>query len=197
MLHPPEAPPMVVVDGVALDPAAADGLQSALRAAATPLRGGFGPMPSAAVARLHGDPEEPSGGLGDGILLERLDDAAIDAFLRAATPNSPLLFAELRHIGGALAAPPAHAGARGHLEGEFVLFGLGLPGITGSDDVVAGHVDALVGAMRPFGSGTRFTSFAERWSSLRTCLPDDALVRLAALRGTIDPDGMLVAPHSP
>jgi len=196
MMCPPEAPPMVIVDGVALEPSAADDLQRALRAAATPLQGGFGPMPSAAVARLHGDPEEPTGGLGDGILIERLDDAAIDAFLRAATPNSPLLFGELRHLGGALAAPPAGAGARGHLEGEFILFGLGLPEITGSEEAIEASVAALVGAMAPFGTGTRFTSFAERWSSLRTCVPDAAFDRLAAVRAQVDPERTLVAPHS-
>jgi hypothetical protein len=38
-------------------------------------------MASADVARLHGDPEDPIPAIGDGILLDGLDEAAIDAFL--------------------------------------------------------------------------------------------------------------------
>ena len=85
-------------------------LEQLLRSVADPIMGGFGPMPSAAVARLHGDPEEPVPAIGDAILLEKLDAWAIEAFLRVAGEGSPLLAAELRHLGGALAAPPAGAG---------------------------------------------------------------------------------------
>jgi FAD/FMN-containing dehydrogenase len=46
----------VCVDGVALDPAQAEQLEARLRHAATPILGGFGPMPTTAVVRLHGDP---------------------------------------------------------------------------------------------------------------------------------------------
>jgi FAD/FMN-containing dehydrogenase len=197
LLAPPQAPPMVIVDGVALDPAAAAGLDARLRAAATPIGGGFGPMPAAAVARLHGDPEDPTASIHDAILLDRLDDDAIDAFLRVATPNSPLMIAELRHLGGALAAPPAGAGARGHLEGEFALFGLGLPGPTGTPEQIDDHLSLLFRTMAPVATGTRFASFAERWSSMRTLVPDDALARLRRLRAEIDADGLLVAPHLP
>jgi hypothetical protein len=58
---------------------------------------------SAAVTHLHGDPEAPTPGIGDGILLTHLDDRAIDAFLRVASDKS-LALAELRHLGGALTA---------------------------------------------------------------------------------------------
>ncbi len=117
----------VCVDGVALDPAEASRLESHLRWAADPILGGFGPMPSAAVARLHGDPETPVPAISDAMLLRTLDDWAIDQFVSTARPG-PLLAAELRHLGGALATPPPGAGARGHLEGQFLQFGVGIPG---------------------------------------------------------------------
>jgi hypothetical protein len=195
-MKPPGQEPFVIVDGVALDPAAAAGLEAALRAVATPFAGGFGPMPSAAVARLHGDPEDPTPGICDGILLERLDPQAMADLLRLAE-GSPLLFAELRHIGGALASAPAGTGARGHLEGEFVLFALGAPGVTGSPAAITERLAELTAELGRVATGTRFTSFAERWGSLRTCVPDEALVRLAQLRREVDPDGLLVAPHLP
>jgi FAD/FMN-containing dehydrogenase len=188
--------PTVCVDGVALDPADAVGLERRLRYVSTPILGGFGPMPSAGVARLHGDPEEPVPAIGDGILLEKLDDLAIEMFLRVAGPGSPLMAAELRHLGGALASPPSGAGARGHLEGNFLLFGVGIPGAPASAAELEAHLDRYLGAMAPWATGTRFTSFAERRSTLESCVPAAALKRLAEIRRAVDPERILVASHA-
>src|SRR6516225_1544341 len=116
--EPLRAVPTVCVDGVSLAPADAVALETRLRYASEPILGGFGPMPSSAVPRLHGDPEDPIAAIGDAMLLETLDDQAIEMFIRVAGHGSPLLAAELRHLGGALSSPPAGAGARGHLEGN-------------------------------------------------------------------------------
>ncbi|HTU97326.1 MAG TPA: FAD-binding oxidoreductase [Solirubrobacteraceae bacterium] len=187
----------ICVDGVAVDPAQAEQLEARLRYAATPILGGFGPMPAAAVARLHGDPEDPVPAIGDGMLLEKLDDWAIDSFLRTSGPGSPLLAAEIRHLGGALAAPPPGAGARGHLEGRFLLFGVGIPGAPAPAAVLDAYLDRYLDAMGPWATGTRFLSFAERTGSLRGCVPDSVLGRLRRIRATADPGGMLVASHLP
>ncbi len=194
--EPLRAVPTVCIDGVDLDGREAGELERRLRAVATPILGGFGPMPSAAVARLHGDPEDPVPAIGDGILLETLDDDAIAAFLSAAGPGSPLLAAELRQLGGALAAAPEGAGARGHLEGEFLLFGVGIPDMPASAEDLGAHLDHYLGALAPWATGTRFTSFAERRSSLETCIPRDALLRLARVQAAVDPERLLVAPHT-
>jgi hypothetical protein len=159
--------------------------------------GGFGPIPSAAVARLHGDPEDPAPFIGDGMLLEKLDDWAIEVFLRMATEGSPLVAAEIRQLGGALATPPPGAGARGHLEGRFLLFGVGVPGAPAPAPELEAFLDRYLTAMKPWATGTRFLSFAERTSSLETCVPDAALERLRRIRTVSDPDGLLIASHLP
>ena len=189
--------PTVCVDGVALDAPEGARLERILRSVADPIMGGFGPMPSAAVVRLHGDPEEPVPAIGDAILLEKLDTWAIEAFLRVAGEGSPLLAAELRHLGGALAAPPAGAGARGHLEGRFLVFGVGIPDAPAPAAELGAFLDRYLGAMAPWATGTRFTSFAERRSSLATCVPDAALERLGRIRAAVDPDALLVPAHAP
>jgi hypothetical protein len=51
--------------------------------------------------------------------------------------------------------------------------------------------------MRPAATGTRFASVAQRWTSMRTCVPDATLQRLARLRAELDPGGLLVAPQLP
>ena len=189
--------PTVCVDGVALDPGEAWRLEQRLRYVATPMLGGFGRMPSAGVVRLHGDPEEPVPAIGDGMLLETLDDWAIETFLKVAGAGSPLLAAEIRHLGGALAAPPPGAGARGHLEGRFLLFGVGVPGAPAPAAELDAYLDRYLAAMKPWATGTRFMSFAERTSSLTSCVPDSALQRLSRIRAATDSDRLLVASHLP
>jgi FAD binding domain len=188
--------PTVCVDGVALEPEPARQLELRLRGTAEPILGGFGPMPSSAVARLHQDPEEPMPAIGDGMLLRSLDDWAIDAFLRVAGSNSPLVAAELRHLGGALARTPPGAGARGSLEGEYLLFGVGVPGAPAPAPELEAHLGRLLGTLQPWATGTRFASFAERQGSLAGCLPEESLARLQAIRRAIDPDGLLVPAHA-
>jgi hypothetical protein len=62
---------------------------------------------------------------------------------------------------------------------------------------VEAHLDRLFEAMRPAATGTRFASVAQRWGSMRTCVPDSALERLGRLRAELDPDGLIVAPQLP
>ena len=100
--------------------------------------------------------------IGDGILLERLDDRAIETFVLVAGAGSPLFAAELRHLGGALAAPPAGAGARGHLEGRYLLFAVGTPPAPASAPGAPRLPRAVHRELGPWATGTRFTSFAER-----------------------------------
>jgi hypothetical protein len=196
--EPLRAVPTLCVDGVSLAPADALALERRLRYVSAPILGGFGPMPSAAVARLHGDPEDPVPAIGDAMLVERLDDLAIEMFTRVAGPDSgsPLLAAELRHLGGALSSPPAGAGARGHLEGSYLMFGVGIPGAPAAAPELGAHLDRYLGALAPWATGTRFTSFAERRSSLETCVPASAFERLARIRQAVDPDRLFVASHS-
>jgi hypothetical protein len=131
------------------------------------------------------------------MLLDSLDDRAIETFLNVAGPGSPLLAAELRHLGGALATSPPGAGARGHLEGNFLLFGVGIPGAPAPAAELEAFLDRYLGAMRPWATSTRYGSFAERAISLETCVPDAALQRVSQIRAAVDPDRMLVAPQLP
>jgi FAD/FMN-containing dehydrogenase len=194
--EPLRAVPTVCIDGVALRDADAVRLEQRLRGTAEPILGGFGKLPSAAVARLHGDPEDPVPAIGDGILLRKLDDWASELFVRTAQ-DGPLVAAELRHLGGALATAPAGAGARGHLEGRFLLFGVGIPGAPAPAAELHSYLDSYLGALAPWATGTRFMSFAERTSSLETCVADPVLARLARIRTAADPDGLLLASHLP
>ncbi|WP_320671842.1 FAD-binding oxidoreductase [Patulibacter defluvii] len=195
---PLRATPVVCVDGVALEAADGQALVERLLAAATPLLGGWQTMPSLAVLRLHGDPEPPTPGVSDAILLDELDDAAIDAFLAlaGAGSGSPLLAAELRQLGGALAEAPAGAGVRGALEGRFLLFGVGVPMGPGDGDAIAAHLRRMQQELGAWATGTRFSSFSEApATALDACVPAAAVARLREIRATVDGDRLLAGAH--
>src|SRR4051794_14417806 len=61
----------------------------------------FDVMPVAALSHLHMDPEEPVAGLADGSTLAVLDDETIDTFVTSVV-GTPILAAEIRHLGGAV-----------------------------------------------------------------------------------------------
>ena len=73
---------------------------------------------------------------------------------------------------------------------------MGIPGAPAPAAQLEAHLDRYLGAMAPWATGTRFTSFAERQSSLESCVPAPALKRLAEIRRAIDPERMLVASHA-
>ena len=63
------------------DAATGESLAAPLRAAATPLVDGLGPMPRANVGLIHNDPADPGPSWGAGMLLDRIDDAFVDLVL--------------------------------------------------------------------------------------------------------------------
>ncbi len=191
--------PVVVVDGAALAEAAeAAAMLEPFRAAGTPMLDTWGPMPPAGLLEIHMDPPEPVPGLGDGgRLLGDLDDAALDAFLGAVRPAevAPLLLAELRQLGGALARAPQGAGARGALEGSFVHYGVGMVAGPEQAEAIAGRLGELAAAMRPWETGSRYLNFAERGGEASSCFDAASYERLRAVRGAWDPDERFVASH--
>jgi hypothetical protein len=191
--------PVVVVDGALLtdDDGLAAGILAPLRRIGTPIMDTWGPMPPAELVHIHMDPPEPVPGIGEGILLEDLDADAIDRFLEVGDPEvvRPLLLAELRHLGGALARTPEGAGARGALEGRFLLFAVGMPIEPAQAEAIDRRVSELMSALAPWATGTVYLNFAERGGSARAAFAPRDYERLRALRSVWDPQERFVASH--
>ena len=119
----------VAIDGAYLgDEAAGAEVFAALRALG-PDMDSFGPMAPGGLSYVHMDPEGPTPGIGGHTMLNDLDDEAIDALVAIAGPGSgsPLVGAELRHLGGALARSGEDHGAVDTMPGDFALFAVGVP----------------------------------------------------------------------
>ena len=193
--EPLRATPHAAIDLVALTDADAGAqLIAPLRAAAPLVIDGVAEMPAAAAARVHGDPEMPVPALSAAGMVDHLDDAAVDAFLQAATAPG-LLAAELRQLGGAFATAPEGGGALAELGDGFLLFGVGVPMPPLTPDAVRAACDRLRTAMAPWLGEREYLGFTEHGGSAQRGFAPDAYARLVEIRQRVDPQRRFVAPH--
>jgi len=192
--------PVVVVDGAVLaDAVPAAAMLAPFRGLGTPIMDTWETMSPAGLLQLHMDPPAPVPALGHTAQLHELDDAAIDTLLAASRPReiSPLLFVELRQLGGAVGSVPAGAGAgaRASLDGAFSLFAVGMPMSPEGADAIDARLTELVGAMAPWATGQVYANFAERGGSLASAFDMVTYGRLRAARVAWDPQELFVASH--
>jgi hypothetical protein len=157
----------------------------------------FASIPAAALSHIHMDPEQPVPGIGDGMVLDELTPAAIDALVAAAGPGSgsPLLAVELRQLGGAIGVPPAEHGALAKIGGAFAFFAVGMAMTPEMGEAVAAHVDRVMEAMDPWDAGRRYLNFTERSADASAFFPEGTLRRLQAVKRDVDPGDVFVSNH--
>jgi hypothetical protein len=173
-------------------------LVAPLREIGEPIMDTFAQIPAAGLGRISMDPEDPVPGMGHHALIRELSDEAIDALVGVAGPEagSPLLLADLRQAGGALGRPADDAGALGSLDAAFVLVGIGVPMDPKMAPAIAEGLDRLVETMKPWAADGGFFNFAERPCDVDALLPADTCSRLAEVKRSWDPDGVIIANHS-
>jgi hypothetical protein len=169
-----------------------------LRELGEPVMDTFGQIPAEGLSRIHMDPEPPVPGLGHHEVLAELPDDAIDALVGVAGPDagSPLLLAEIRQLGGALARPDENGGALSSLDADFVMFGVGMPMTPELGKAIESHLDHLHETMKPWAAEGGYFNFAERPCDVDAILPPETCSRLAEVKRRWDPDGMIVANHA-
>jgi FAD/FMN-containing dehydrogenase len=153
-------------------------------------------VPAVVLSRIHMDPEEPMPYLSEGAFLGELDESALEAFEAHVQPGAPLMFAELRHLGGALARVPEGAGAVGSFDAEYLYFTAGI--VMGPEMAEAVHAagKAARAALAPYETGSAYLNFVEEPDAdPATFYTDAAYERLRAIRAAVDPYGVMVANH--
>ncbi len=197
--EPIRGKPLLTIDGAFVGEAAeGERIFAPLRALGEPIMDSFGLMPTAGLSRIHMDPEHPVPGLGHHCLLRDLPDEAIDAFARMAGPDSgsPLLLAELRHLGGAFARPAENGGALSQLDAGFALYGVGMPMTPELGQAIETRLDRLQDALAPWQAAGGYFNFAERPCDVDAILPPETCARLAEVKRRWDPDGRIVGNHA-
>jgi hypothetical protein len=169
-----------------------------LREIGEPVMDTFEQIPASGLSRIAMDPEPPVPALGHHEVLSELPDEAIEAFVAVGGPesDSPLLLAELRQLGGALARPAENGGAMAKLDGEFVLLGIGMLMDPGLRDPITAHLDKLADTMKPWAAEGAYFNYAERPCDVDAILPPQTCERLAHVKRSWDPDNLILANHS-
>ena len=169
-----------------------------LREIGDPAMDSFGQVPAPALTRIAMDPEPPVPGLGHHATINELPDEAIDAFVATAGPetDSPLLLAELRHLGGALRRAPENAGALDKLDAEYVMLALGMLMDPALREPIEGQLDKLHDALGPWAADGGYYNYAERPCDVEAILPEETCKRLSHVKKSWDPHNRIVANHS-
>jgi len=175
------------------DPAEMDRTLEPLRALG-PTMDTFQVMPMTALSHLHMDPEQPVPGTGDGGMLEDVTDRTIDAFVDGVV-GKPILSAEIRHLGGAVARPRAEYGAISAFRAPFITFAVGIAPNPQAKAAVQATVEALMEALEPWESGHTYLNFAESRRDPRTLWTEAAHRRLKRIKQTVDPAGIIQSNH--
>jgi FAD/FMN-containing dehydrogenase len=162
-----------------------------------PMMNTFATMPAAGLGTLNGDPEDPVPGLGDGSLLGELPADAVAALIdvAGADSGSPLLSVQLRHLGGALARPPADGGATSAVDAEFALYAVGMAMGPEMAAAAGAHVTKVNSTLEPWSTGRRYLNFVDVPAPAALSFEDETYARLLSVRARYDPDDLFRANH--
>jgi FAD/FMN-containing dehydrogenase len=185
----------VVVEAIHLgDPAEADALLAPLRDLG-PAMDTMQTIPAQALGQVHMDPEQPTPGAGDGLVLSALPPEAVDELVRAAgaDSDSELISVEVRQLGGAFARSNPDDGALTSIDAEFLLFAVGMAASPEQASATAAQVDAVQEALASWAAPYMTMNFAGRRTDPRTLWRQEVYDRLRAVKERVDPSGMIRA----
>jgi len=157
----------------------------------------FAMVPPAGIAELHMDPPDPVPYTADGMMLGDLPSEAIDRFVAVAGPGSgsPLLLAEIRHVGGALRRAQPHHGALATFDASYLTLGVGMVFDDETHRAGRERLELLADAFAPYDTGRQYLNFAERPTDPARFYTPDTYRRLQAVKAQYDPQEHFRANH--
>ena len=159
-----------------------------------PIGNAFRETPFAEVGTISNDPVNPTPSEHSNELLDELSDGAIDVIVRFMTDDqSPLIFTELRHAGGAIARVHAEANAIGNRDALLYMQMSGLALTPEMRTAVETGIQHYKDALKPYLRGNVYLNFLAGEEARRRAkdgyLPQ-TYERLVALKAKYDPQNM-------
>jgi hypothetical protein len=188
----------VAIDGAYAGDDAAGAAAIAPLRALEPEMDSFGPMAPGGLSYLHMDPEGPTPGIGGHTMLDTIDDDAVDALVAIAGPGSgsPLVGAELRHLGGAVGRSHERNGAVDTIRGDYALFAVGIPMTPEVGAAVHAHLPRVIAALEPWHAGSYYLNFAEEKVDPALFYSPEGYARLRRVKAEVDPTGLFRGNHA-
>jgi hypothetical protein len=178
------------------DTARGEELAAPLRAAAPIYIDALSEMPASQMARIHGDPTDPSPGWNAGRMLTHVDREFATAFLEqvgvGANGDSgvPFVAVEIRQLGSAAARDVPGGSAVGGRTPEFTLSIIGAPNPVLFAQVIPAAVASLIAELEPWLADETTINFLGHYDP--SGWPAATLERLSAVRGEVDPTTVFV-----
>jgi FAD/FMN-containing dehydrogenase len=155
-------------------------------------------VPAPSLIRLHQDPEGPTPAVGDGLLLDQLDEPTLQCLVDAVGPGAQthLLMAELRQIGGALRRVPEGAGAAGSFQADYVAYFVAIAPTPEIAELGMADTARAVAAVAGAATGGHYLNFTEVPVDCSTGYDQTSWTRLQQVKAEVDPGGVFLANHS-
>jgi FAD/FMN-containing dehydrogenase len=182
------------------DPAEGELLLKPMRSVAPALMDSVRDMPYTEIDSVHSDPEHPIPVKETVLLLDDLTPAAVETLIALAGPDAstPLLFFELRHLGGALHHASDVPDAVGARDAAYCLFFLGvlMPPVA---ELVPHALANAVATMAPHANGRTFINLHGTPSTTEDRArpwPAETYARLLRIKHEVDADSTFRFAHS-
>lgn len=139
------------------------------------------------------EPTEPMPAVEHSMLLAGLDDDAIDALCAAVSDprTCPLMFVQVRGLGGAFADDSPAGGAVRPVTEPFQVFALGVPAVPELVEAIPHAFAAVDAALGRLSSGRRMPNFIGEGQDDATGYDADRLARLQTIKRERDPQGVI------
>ena len=184
----------VVVEAIwSGDPDEGERLLEPLRALG-PVMDTVATTPIEELSRLHMDPEGPAPGTGDGGMLEDVDGHLIDLFVEHVV-GTPILSAEIRHLGGAVARRSPQHGAVDAFEAPYLMSAVGIAPTAEAREVVDGAVSRLRHMLAPWEGEHTYMNVAETRRKASSLFSSASYHRLRRIKAIVDPTDMIRSNH--
>ncbi|EWT00261.1 FAD-linked oxidase [Intrasporangium oryzae NRRL B-24470] len=153
----------------------------------------MGPVSIAGIGDVADEPTEPMPILEHAMLLEALDDEAIDALVAATSDSAtcPLMIVQVRGLGGAFADRPADGGAVCAVDAPFGLWAAGVPATPELASAIPGAFDDLDAALGRLATGRRMPNLSGEGQPDSAGYDPDTLARLQEIKRARDPRGVI------
>jgi hypothetical protein len=127
-------------------------------------------------------------------MLSDVDDDLIDLFVEHVV-GTPILSAEIRHLGGAIARRSSRHGAIDAWEAPYIMFALGLAPTREIQALVHGHVAKLRQVLEPWEAEHQYMNFAESRRKPMTLFSSASYHRLRQIKTILDPEDLIRSNH--
>ena len=127
-------------------------------------------------------------------MLNDVDDHLIDLFVEHVV-GAPILSAELRHLGGAVARRSSQHGAIDAWEAPFIMYAVGIAPTPEAKQAVEDAVASLRYMLEPWEAEHTYLNFAESRRSATTLFSDASYYRLRRIKAIVDPTDLIRSNH--